>query len=175
MSSKGPSISLCMIVRDEADWIQQCLESVRAIIYEAIVVDTGSTDATIEIATRCGATVIPFTWCDDFAAARNFSLSHARGDWILVLDADEMLAPSDLAMLVALTAQSSTCFELTQRHYTDDHRVSNFTPLTGEFPDIERGQIGYFESRCVRFFPNHRGLHFVGKVHELVQVLECRQ
>ena len=158
-----------MIVKDEADWIRQCLESVRPLVHESIVVDTGSSDATVEIARGLGANVLPFTWCDDFAAARNFSLSHASGDWVLVLDADEMIAPSDIQSLQALTSEPWVCYEFAQRHYTDDHRLSNFVPLRGEFPDIERGQLGYFESRCVRLFPNHRGLHFQGKVHELVE------
>lgn len=158
-----------MIVKDEADWIRQCLESVHSVVYEAIVVDTGSCDATVDIAQSYGARVLRFSWCDDFAAARNFSLSQASGDWVLVLDADEMIAPKDLQGLRNLTATSSVCYEFAQRHYTDDHRLSNFTPVCGEFPEIERGQLGYFESRCVRLFPNHRGLHFQGKVHELVE------
>ena len=158
-----------MIVKDEQDWIRQCLESVRPIISEAIVVDTGSSDQTVNIATECGAKVIPFTWCDDFAAARNFSLSHAQGDWILVLDADEAIAPENLAELQQLTKDRSICYEFTQRHYTDDHRLSNFTPLKGEFPQYERGNVGFFESWCVRLFPNHLGVNFQGKIHELAE------
>lgn len=158
-----------MIVKNEQDWIRQCLESVRSIVCESIVVDTGSSDETVAIATDCGAKVLQFTWCDDFAAARNFSLSHASGDWILVLDADETIAPGTLAQLQQLTADRSVCHEFAQRHYTDDHRLSNFTPFSGEFPEYERGNVGFFESWCVRLFPNHLGLHFQGKVHELVE------
>ncbi|NDC37981.1 MAG: tetratricopeptide repeat protein [Proteobacteria bacterium] len=169
MTKERARISLCMIVKNERDWIRQCLESVRPIVSESIVVDTGSSDDTVAIAEECGATVLQFPWSGDFAAARNFSLSRASGDWILVLDADEMIAPSNLEELVGLTSDRSHCYQFAQRHYTEDHRISNFTALRGEFPEIERGQGGYFESRCVRLFPNHCGLHFQGKVHELVE------
>src|SRR5437773_6000316 len=85
-------ISLCMIVRDEEQFILECIESARDAVDESIVVDTGSTDRTIELAERAGASVYPFVWCDDFAAARNASIEKASGDWVLWLDADERLA-----------------------------------------------------------------------------------
>lgn len=88
-----PLVSLCMIARDEAGMIGPCLASARALCDELIVVDTGSTDETVAIAEAAGAKVIPFTWCDDFAAARNASIAAATGDWVLVLDADERLSP----------------------------------------------------------------------------------
>ncbi len=83
------AVSLCMIVRNEEANLEKCLLSVADIVKEMIVVDTGSTDATKEVATRCGAKVIDFPWIDDFAAARNESLRHAGNEWILWLDADE--------------------------------------------------------------------------------------
>jgi len=86
-------ISLCMIVRDEQDMLPDCLASVAGAVDEIIVVDTGSVDGTVDIAKAAGARVIHFTWCDDFAAARNAALPEARGQWVLMLDADERLAP----------------------------------------------------------------------------------
>jgi tetratricopeptide (TPR) repeat protein len=80
-----------MIVRDEAHTLPRCLASVRGFVDEIVVADTGSVDGTPEIARAHGGRVVPFAWCDDFAAARNESLRHATGDWILVLDADESL------------------------------------------------------------------------------------
>ena len=86
-----PRISLTMIVRNEEHNLPDCLEPVANLFDEMIVVDTGSTDRTKEVAQRCGAKVIDFTWVDDFAAARNESLKHATGQWIMWLDADERL------------------------------------------------------------------------------------
>ena len=80
-----------MIVKDEEQFLGQCLESVKPIANQIVVVDTGSSDQTEAIAKSHGAEVHHFEWCDDFAAARNFALEHARGDWILILDADEIL------------------------------------------------------------------------------------
>jgi tetratricopeptide (TPR) repeat protein len=82
-----------MIVCNEQEMLPDCLASVRAVVDEIVVVDTGSSDRSKEIARSAGAVVVDFVWNDDFAAARNASLAHATGDWILVLDADERLAP----------------------------------------------------------------------------------
>jgi tetratricopeptide (TPR) repeat protein len=86
-------LTLCLIARDEERMLPGCLDSVRGAVDEIVVVDTGSRDRTPEIARAAGAKVVPFAWCDDFAAARNAALPHATGEWILVLDADERLAP----------------------------------------------------------------------------------
>ena len=86
------NLSLCMIVRNEERKLQSCLDSVRALADEIVIVDTGSTDSTPHIAAHNGAKVIPFDFTFvDFAAARNQALAHATGKWILVLDADETL------------------------------------------------------------------------------------
>src|SRR5206468_12725392 len=87
-----PALSLCMIARDEENNLARCLESVRGIVDEIIVVDTGSTDDTPEIARRYGARVEFFTWRDHFADARNESLKYAHGNWLMWMDADEELA-----------------------------------------------------------------------------------
>jgi glycosyltransferase involved in cell wall biosynthesis len=97
-----PTISLCMIVRNEEEVLSRCLDSVHGLVDEIIIVDTGSTDSTIEIARRHGAHVHHFEWIDDFAAARNFSFSHASSDYIMWLDADDVVLPGDLARLVEL-------------------------------------------------------------------------
>ena len=78
-----------MIVKNEARCLARCLRSVAPVVDEIVIVDTGSTDATVRIAQEFNATVAHFEWTNDFSAARNFALAQTTGDWILVLDADE--------------------------------------------------------------------------------------
>ena len=82
-----------MIVKNEAAALPKCLSSVKDVVDEMVVLDTGSTDRTPKIAREFGARVYHFKWCNDFSAARNESLKYVQGDWILVLDADEVLVP----------------------------------------------------------------------------------
>jgi tetratricopeptide (TPR) repeat protein len=169
MDRVAPTISLCMIVKDEASFIAQALASVREIVRQMVVVDTGSCDATPQIAREHGAEVFEFAWGGDFAGARNFSLSKAICDWILVLDADEAIAAAQLPVLSRLTHQQDCCYELYQRHYSNDHRLSDYHMVRGEFPEWEREYRGFFESKLVRLFPNHRGIQYIGRIHELVE------
>jgi glycosyltransferase involved in cell wall biosynthesis len=97
-----PTVSLTMIVRDEEENLSNCLESVRGVFDEIVIVDTGSTDRTIEIARSFGAKVFEFAWIDDFAAARNEALTHATGDYAFWLDADDVVEPLEREKLVAL-------------------------------------------------------------------------
>ncbi|MDA0267224.1 MAG: tetratricopeptide repeat protein [Cyanobacteria bacterium] len=98
------TLSLCMIVKDEAAQLPQALHSVSAHVDEMIVVDTGSTDATVTVAEAAGAQVFAYEWTNDFAAARNAALGYATGDWILVLDADERLTPAGQTLLKQIQA-----------------------------------------------------------------------
>lgn len=91
----GMGISLCMIVKDEAQHLERCLNAIRNVVDEIIVVDTGSTDDTPDIARRYGAIVMRAAWSGDFARARNQSLALATNPWILVLDADEVWLPTE--------------------------------------------------------------------------------
>lgn len=94
-------ISLTMIVKNEERCLARCLESVKGIVDEMIIVDTGSSDQTKEIAEQYGAKVYDFTWCDDFSKARNYALSKATYNWRLVLDADEWIEECDVDALQA--------------------------------------------------------------------------
>jgi tetratricopeptide (TPR) repeat protein len=87
-------ISLCMIVKNEETTLSQCLESVQDLVEEIVIIDTGSTDATVKIAQDFDAKVYHYLWNHDFAAARNHALQYVTGDWVLVLDADEVLVPT---------------------------------------------------------------------------------
>lgn len=106
-SAPGPTIALCMIVRDEEANLGRCLESVRGVVDECVVVDTGSRDGTRELAREAGARVLEFAWCDDFSAARNHALAGASSDWVLVLDADEQLVSPDARALLLAFARTA--------------------------------------------------------------------
>ena len=98
-------LSFSMIVRNEEARLAGCLASVRDLADEMVVVDTGSTDATIAVAEAAGARVEQVEWPGDFAPARNTALTFLNGDWVLVLDADEQLRPEVIPSLKALMAQ----------------------------------------------------------------------
>ncbi|MEA5503229.1 glycosyltransferase [Halotia wernerae UHCC 0503] len=93
------SLSLCMIVKNEEVVLPKCLSSVKDVVDEIVILDTGSSDRTPHIAEEFGAKVYKTQWCNDFSAARNASLKYVTGDWILVLDADETLTPSIVPQL----------------------------------------------------------------------------
>src|ERR1700675_1152507 len=100
-------LSAALIVRDEAVMLGDCLRSLCGFADEVVVVDTGSTDGTRELAAGLGARVVTFPWRGDFAAARNEALRHARGRWILYVDADERVAPVAVAEREALLTDDS--------------------------------------------------------------------
>ncbi|MFS0559085.1 glycosyltransferase family 2 protein, partial [Brevibacillus sp. 179-C9.3 HS] len=95
-------LSLCMIVKNEGNCIERCLNSVKHAVDEMIIVDTGSSDDTINICRSAGASVFSYEWNDDFASARNYGLERATGDWIIWLDADEEVDEADAVKLKEL-------------------------------------------------------------------------
>jgi len=164
-----PTLSLCMIVKNEEATIERCLASVAPIADELVVVDTGSRDRTKEKALACGATVYDFAWCDDFAAARNFALDKARSDWILVLDADEVLGTRDHAKVrQLLNVRDSFAYRLFQRSYLANPTVMGWKPNTFDDPE-GKGYGGFFDSPLIRLFRNHCGFQFEGRVHEVLE------
>jgi glycosyltransferase involved in cell wall biosynthesis len=102
------SLSLCLIAKNEAHQLARCIESVRGLAEDVLVLDTGSTDGTPELARSLGARVEFFEWCNDFAAARNVALTHIASDWVLVLDADEWLLPGAIASIQKAIADPQT-------------------------------------------------------------------
>lgn len=92
--SRALTLALCMIVKNEEQFLPQCLESVKDIVDEIVILDTGSTDRTVEIAEENGAQVYHYEWTGSFSDARNEATKHVTTDWILVLDADEVAEPS---------------------------------------------------------------------------------
>ena len=98
------TISLCMIVKNEEEVLERCLNSLKGLMDEIIIVDTGSTDSTKEIAARYTDKIYDFSWCDDFAAARNFSFSKATQEYIYAPDADEVLDDTNRRRFMMLKA-----------------------------------------------------------------------
>lgn len=161
-------LSIAMIVKNEAQHLPECLECIAPIADEVCVLDTGSTDDTVAIAARHGARVSHFAWCDDFAAARNASLSRCTGDWIFVIDADERVASGDHAGLrTLLEGPRDTAYRFVTRNYTDNAGQSGFVAAAGG-DMLARGFSGWFPSAKVRLFPNGLQATFEGAVHELI-------
>ncbi|MBI3035924.1 tetratricopeptide repeat protein [Candidatus Woesearchaeota archaeon] len=161
-------ISLCMITRDEEEYIGQCLNSVKGIVDEIIVVDTGSTDKTKDIAKKFNARVFDFKWVDDFSAARNESLKHATKDWILVLDADEVLDSDGIkAIKEFVNGKENDAFLFIQKNYTNEPSIAGF--VNEEHKRNGKTYAGWYGSFIVRLFRNKKGYEFQGTVHELVE------
>lgn len=144
MSNK--TISLCMIVKDEEKSLATCLKSVKDIVDEIIVVDTGSKDKTVEIAKKYGAKVYCINWVNDFSKARNFSIKHATSDYILVMDADEYL-----------DGKQSLKQDI----------VTNKDCYTFQIKNIKEGNTCFYH-RNIRLFKNNMGIQYEYRLHEQI-------
>lgn len=111
------TISLCMIVKNEEDVIGRCLKCVKDVVDEIIIVDTGSTDSTIEIAKKYTNQIYHFDWVDDFAKARNYAFSKATKDYIMWLDADDIIFEKDLTKLKQLKNTLDTTVDMVMMKY----------------------------------------------------------
>jgi|WetSurMetagenome_2_1015567.scaffolds.fasta_scaffold00190_21 O-antigen biosynthesis protein len=170
VKNKG-TLSLCMIVKNEEQHLARCLMSAKPVVDEMIVVDTGSTDRTKDIAGAYGARVFDFPWTNDFSEARNFSLSMAAGDWILVLDADEVISPQDYAALERIVKKSPSvpvAFTMCTRNYTNEISARGWTANDRKYLREEAG-AGWFPSDKVRLFVNDKRIRFQNPVHEFVE------
>ena len=156
-----PLISLCMIVKDEAAMIAGCLESVEGIADEIIIVDTGSVDETPEICRSFGASIINAPWQDSFSQARNIGIEQASGEWILCLDADEVLVLDDTCSPAAFRAivQNSPSPLL-------DLSVLNYM---GAGLDDLHG-LSFYQMAQTRLFRNDSSIRFTRDVHETLVV-----
>jgi tetratricopeptide (TPR) repeat protein len=150
-------LSLCAIVKNEATNLPKCLNSVKNVVDEIIVLDTGSSDRTIDIARSFGAYVFSYPWDNDFAKARNESLKYVNGDWVLVLDADEVLVPEIVP-------------SLHQAIQSDRHILIN----------LLRQEVGSTQSpysMVSRLFRRHENVYFSRPYHAIVDdsIAELRQ
>ena len=169
-SSKKPSVSLCMIVKDEEANLARCLASVKPIVDEMVIVDTGSIDRSKHIAKFFGAHVFDFEWNGDFSAARNFSLSKAKGCWILVMDADEVISSKDYGRfrkLVSRKTKGPAAYSVVTRNYCFKVNSLGWTKNDGTYADEEAGS-GWLPSEKVRLFRGDSEIRFEGAVHEMV-------
>lgn len=146
-----PKLTLSMIVKNEENDLPGCLESVKNIADEIVIIDTGSSDSTIKIAEKYGAKVYHFKWVDDFSAARNYALSKSAGSWILYLDADERLEKKSAAELQAII--------VSDKNLGIYCNVNSINEKGGE-----SSQMKY-----LRLFRNLPGISFSGKVHEQIE------
>lgn len=165
----APRLSICVIARDEARFLDACLASVEGLADEVIVVDTGSVDDSRETALRRGARVFDEVWQDDFSHARNRALREASGAWILVIDCDEVVARSDHARLRALLRDDAHgAYRMTTRNYSAGIQHEGWTACTGAYAE-EKIYGGWFPSTKVRLWRHRPDVQFEGVVHELVE------
>lgn len=148
-------ISACVITKNEAECISRCLQSVKPVVNEMIVVDTGSTDATVTIAEQLGAKIFHYSWCNDFAAARNYALNQAKGDWIIFLDADEYIAAEKIKNVQLIIKKI--------------HGSRKIDAIRCQMNNLE-GVNGSLRSSnpSMRIFRNLPAIRYIGKVHEYI-------
>jgi len=145
-----------MIAKNEEKNIKTALESVRDIAFEMIVVDTGSSDKTAEIAKEAGADVHYFEWINDFSAAKNHAMSKAKGDWVLVLDADEYLLPADAIRLKETLSEIEA----------NDGSKRKIKALSSMIVNLDDDKKPMTKFSTVRVFRNTPDIRYTGRIHE---------
>ena len=162
-------ISFGMIVKNASQDLKEILPLMKTIADEMIVVDTGSTDDTAAVAASLGARVIDHVWQDSFSAARNVYVAAASGDWVFSIDADERLAERDLELIRQAANKPPQGFLMTTRNYGAQPNTEGYRACSGEYPELEQGQTGWFPSTKVRMFPRLKGVGYDGEIRELVE------
>lgn len=154
--ARALKISACYIVKNEVENLAKSIKSLKTQVNEIVVVDTGSTDNTITVARKLGAKVYSFPWQDDFSQARNFALSKAKGDWLILLDADEYFTAKTAGNIRQVIRQAQQADGLLIQ-------MVNY--------DVDKAEIQdyFYQLRIVR---NQQGLHYEGKIHEELKLSE---
>jgi len=153
-------ISQCMIVKNEEKNIERALSWAKSIVCQQVVVDTGSTDRTKEIAERMGAKVVDFEWIDDFSAAKNFAIEQATGDWILVFDADEYMSGEDTEKLWEYLVGLQNDTETKARYLAINCRLVNVD-------DNGKAMSVYDTMRVIK---NDETIRYIGSIHERLDI-----
>ena len=145
-----PKITLSMIVKNEEKYLRECLESIKNIVDEIVLVDTGSSDNTVNIAKEFHANVYNYQWTENFSAARNYALSKSSGEWILYLDADERLSGKSINEL---------------KNIIDKNELLGFRCTVNSIDEIN-GKPNFM--RYTRLFHNNPNIKFNGRIHEQI-------
>ena len=149
-----------MIVKNEERNIEHALDWAKSIVHEQIIVDTGSTDRTKEIAERMGAKVLEYEWIDDFSAAKNFAIKQATGDWIIFFDADEYMTAEDTNKLTGYLYQIQQDPEKSKRCLAINCKLINID-------DNGKAMSVY---NAMRIFKNDEAVRYVGSIHERLDI-----
>jgi glycosyltransferase involved in cell wall biosynthesis/predicted SAM-dependent methyltransferase len=158
MKAKKKKISLCLIVKNEEPVLERCIRSMEGCYDELIIVDTGSTDKTVEIAKKLGARVEHFKWIDDFGTARNYSFSFATGDWIMWVDADDILEKG----------HAQKFREIVHQHDNDPNVTGINFPYIYSHESGGTGEIPNFKYHRLRIIKKGSG-EWVGRIHEYIR------
>ena len=151
-------LSQCMIVKNEENNIEKALSWAKGIAFEQIVVDTGSTDRTVEIAKSMGAKVFHFKWIDDFSAAKNYAIEQATGNWIAFLDADEYFPDKDVKTLMTVL-----------KTVENDHTMRNLkSAIRCPIANVDDSGKPFLVVRQDRIFRNVPEIRYSGKIHEML-------
>ena len=155
-------LSQCMIVKNEEKNIETALGWAKDITFEQIVVDTGSTDNTVELAKKLGAKVCHFEWINNFAAAKNYAIEQATGDWIAFLDADEYLSSEDIKKLIKLLKQIDS----------DTRNKKIILGIVTPWVNVDDNGKPMTIASQVRIFRNDPSIRYQGRVHESLSIYE---
>ena len=153
-------LSQCMIVKNEEKNIERALEWAKDIAFEQIVVDTGSTDRTVELAEKMGAKVYHFEWINDFSAAKNYAMDQAKGDWIAILDADEYMSKKDAKEILSLIKKINN----------DPVASKECDAVTCTFVNLDDNGNAASVIKHQRFFQNRSYLRYEGRIHEEIKL-----
>jgi len=163
-------LSFNLIVKNEEHCLEECLQSIKPIADEIIIVDTGSTDATVEISKKFTDKIFEFVWINDFSAARNLAKSKTSGDWIFLIDADEVLNFEEYPLILnALKNSNVEAYICITKNFDFNVNAVNWhkNKTAADFR-LCKSAGGWFPSEKIRLFRNRTDYRFYGRIHEML-------
>jgi len=162
-------LSACIIVKNNEATLDNCLNSIKGLVDELIVVDTGSSDKTKEIAEKFGAKIYDFEWKDNFSEAKNYAISKASNPWILEIDADEVISKLDHLKIKELLQENKHLgYFLIQRNYTNEFGAFGWTSCVDDIYEESKVASGFVPRKMLRLFKNDPRIRNEGAVHNSV-------